>query len=231
MKLTLTSYGKPQLIVIPLVLLGLAGLLGQVCPGAFPWPLMVAVVLILAVLAFFRDPHRNIPSEKNILIAPADGKVTDIAYLDENEYLKQPAIRIGIFLSVFDVHINRTPCGGTVQYIKHHPGKCLNALRSQAASEQNESNCLGLTCPEHPARKVMVKQITGAIARRIVCRCRVGDYLAAGERFGMIKFGSRTELFLPKNEQAKILVKKGDTVRAGKTLMVRYQLDENSNTP
>lgn len=227
MKLTLTPYGKPQLIIMPLVLLGLAGLLGQVWPGAFPWPLLVAAVLILAVLAFFRDPHRNIPKEKDILLAPADGKITDIIEVEETEYIKGQTLRIGIFLSVFDVHINRAPCGGVVEYIKHRPGKCLNALRSEAASAQNEATSVGMECPEHPVRMVIIKQITGAIARRIVCDCRVGDYLAAGERFGMIKFGSRTELFIPKDERAEILVKKGDTVRAGTTIMVRYKSTED----
>ncbi len=229
MKLTLTPYGKPQLIVMPLILLGLAGVAGQVWPWASPVPQLAAAVLILAVLAFFRDPHREIPAEKDILLSPADGKVTDITFPDENEYLQRPAIRIGIFLSVFDVHINRAPCRGTVKYIKHHPGKCLNALRSEAASAENEANSVGMECPEHPAGMILVKQITGAIARRIVCGCGVGDDLAAGERYGMIKFGSRTELYLPRDEKAQILVKKGDVVRAGKTLMVRYQLDDNSN--
>jgi len=226
MKLTLTTYGKPQLIVIPLVLLGLAGVVGQVWPGVSPGPQLVAGVLILAALAFFRDPHREIPDEKDILLAPADGKITDITEVEETEYIKGQVLRIGIFLSVFDVHINRAPCGGVVRYIQKHPGKCLNAMRAEAASAQNEANSVGIECPEHPVRMVMVKQITGAIARRIVCGCEVGDSLAAGERFGMIKFGSRTELFLPSDERAEILVKKGDTVRAGTTIMVRYKSTE-----
>lgn len=182
----------------------------------------VFAVLVLPVLVFFRDPSRRIPDEPGVLLAPADGKVTDVAEVAENDFIGGAALRIGIFLSVLDVHINRAPCAGRVGYIKARPGKFFNALRVDSASRHNESNCVGLNCTDHPAGKVMVKQITGAIARRIVCDCRIDDELSAGQRFGMIKFGSRTELFAPLDARAEVLVSTGDTVRAGTTLMVRY---------
>jgi phosphatidylserine decarboxylase len=222
MKLPLTRYGLRELLLYPIIFILIGILFYFLLPGWRPWPQIAAVLLALCVIAFFRDPQREIPDEEGILVSPADGKVTDICEMKESEYIQGRAMRIGIFLSVFDVHINRAPCPGIVEYIKEKPGKCLNAMRSQAASEQNQSNTLGLACPGHPAGKVMVKQITGAIARRIVCACQIGNKLLAGQRFGMIKFGSRTELFFPVNSNVHIVVQKGDIVRAGKTILVRY---------
>jgi len=219
MRIPITRYGWLQVAVaLVLLVLGIAFFLGK---GNWIGLLMAAVAL--GVLAFFRDPERKIPAEANVLLAPADGKITDVGPAVENEFIHGQTMRIGIFLSVLDVHINRACCGGEVAYIQGHPGKCINAMRAAKASEYNRANCLGLNCPEHPAGKVMIKQITGVIARRIVCKCRVGNRLDAGQRYGMIKFGSRTELFFPVDERAEIMVKKGDTVRAGATIMVRYR--------
>lgn len=222
MKTRITRYGIREVCIV----LVAAVVAGIVCwwllPSLRPWCQLAAGLFFILIAAFFRDPERDIPDAAKVLLAPADGKVTDIVEVDEQEFLHGRAIRIGIFLSVFDVHINRTPCAGKVGYVKEHPGKCLNAMRSQAASGQNQANCVGLNCTEHPAGMVMVKQITGAIARRIVCACGVGDELTAGEQFGMIKFGSRTELFMPIDERLKVVVQKGTTVRAGKTILVRY---------
>ena len=223
MKIPLTPYGRREEILFPLAVLLVGLLLCRSLPAVYPWAIIGAVVISLLILLFFRDPQRKIPQDAAILLAPADGKITDITEVEETEYIRGGAWRIGIFLSVFDVHINRSPCGGVVRYIQRHPGKCLNALRAAAASLQNEANSVGLECPEHPAGKILVKQITGAIARRIVCGCKPGDTLAPGERFGMIKFGSRTELLMLRDERLEILVKKGDTVRAGVTIMVRYR--------
>jgi len=222
MKTRITRYGIRE-IRIALIAAVLAGLVcWWLLPSLRPWCQLAAGLFLMLIAAFFRDPHREIPDAARVLLAPADGKVTDIVEVEEQEFLHGPAVRIGIFLSVFDAHINRTPCAGKVGYVKEHPGRCLNALRFEAASAQNQANCVGLNCTDHPARMVMVKQITGAIARRIVCSCRVGDELTAGERFGMIKFGSRTELFMPIDERLKVVVEKGATVRAGETILVRY---------
>jgi phosphatidylserine decarboxylase len=223
MKMTITRYGMPQVLIVPLILIAVGVVLVLLFPGAGYWPLVTAAVLALAALGFFRDPYRQIPNDENVLLAPADGKITDIIEMDEPEFITGRALRVGIFLSVFDVHLNRMPCAGKVGYIRHQPGKCLNAMRSEAASQQNQAALMGLNCPESPAGKVMVKQITGAIARRIVCACKTGDEFTAGQQYGMIKFGSRTELFLPVDKNAEVIVKPGQTVRAGTTIMVRYK--------
>ncbi len=220
--MTLTRYGLPQTRIIAVAFILLGCLSWAIWPGAFPWVQGIAAALMLAGLAFFRDPARTVPQAKNILLAPADGKITDIIEVDEPDYLQGRATRIGIFLSVFDVHINRTACAGRVEFIREKPGKCLNALRAEDASRENQSTSLGMACPEHPVQKVLIKQITGAIARRIVCGCKIGDLLEAGYKYGMIKFGSRTELYFPVSPGARILVKRGDIVRAGITVLVEY---------
>jgi len=228
MRIPLTRYGMPQIIVWPPVITAAAVLVYWAWPASRPWSLIAAVPLLLWILAFFRDPHRIVPDEPGILVAPADGTITDIGRFESAEFLDGPVIRIGIFLSIFDVHINRAPCAGRVEYLKFHPGKCLNALRWQAASEQNQAQSIGLDCPDHPARRVLVKQITGAIARRIVCKCSSGEMLDAGQQFGMIKFGSRTELFFPADVPAEMMVQKGQTVRAGHTILVRFTSETSS---
>ena len=228
MRIPITRYGMPQVVLVPATILALGILLVFIWPNGFPAVLVVAAILAGSTLAFFRDPDRLIPDDPDVLLAPADGKITDITEVQEPEFIKGPALRIGIFLSVLDVHINRSPCLGRVAYIQSHPGKCFNAMHWQAASEKNQANSLGLQCPSHPAKMVLVKQITGAIARRIVCRCHLGDELAPGRKFGMIKFGSRTELFLPRDSQAIVLVKPGQSVRAGTTVLLRYQKEKET---
>lgn len=217
----LTPYGKPQTTVVIAIVVIVAALAAIFCQAKI---MAVSIILVggAAILSFFRDPMRNIPADKNILVSPADGKVTDITELDNHEFFGGPVTRIGIFLSVFNVHINRTPCAGRVTWKFEKPGLCLNALKSELASQKNQSCSIGLDCPDHPAGKVVVKQITGAIARRIVCDCQEGHELLAGQRYGMIKFGSRTELFIPRSNKAQITVKPGDKVKAGETVMVRY---------
>ena len=222
MTLPFTTYGRRELLVIAIIAAVALLLLAAGWPKiAFPWIHIVILILMVAAALFFRDPKRTAPVVEGGLLSPADGKITDICQVEEAEFIKGPALRIGIFLSVLDVHINRAPCAGQVKYVQYHPGKCLNALRSEAASAQNTANCLGMECPEHPAGKIMVKQITGAIARRIVCGVKVGDKVTSGEKYGMIKFGSRTELFVPAEVNTEVFVKVGDTVRAGLTVMAQ----------
>ncbi len=217
----ITPYGKPQTTVILWATVILAVLAAIFCPEK-----NASVICILlagaAILSFFRDPERRVPSENNVLVSPADGKITDITEVEEHEFFDGPVMRIGIFLSVFNAHINRAPCKGKVSWKHEKPGLCLNALKSELASQKNQSCSIGMDCPDHPAGKVVVKQITGAIARRIVCECSEGSELLTGERYGMIKFGSRTELFIPKSKAADIIVKAGDKVKAGETIMVKY---------
>lgn len=217
----LTPYGKPQTTVVFAITLALAILAAIFCPARNS--AVISILLIgSALLAFFRDPERKPAKTDNTLIAPADGKITDITELENHEFFDGPVTRIGIFLSVFNVHINRAPCKGRVSWKHEKPGLCLNALKSELASQKNQSCSIGIECPDHPARKVVVKQITGAIARRIVCQAKQGSELLAGERYGMIKFGSRTELFFPKSNNAEIVVKPRDKVKAGETVMVKY---------
>jgi len=179
------------------------------------WALWFFLLLLLCTLAFFRDPEREVPSDPNLIVAPADGTVMDIIELEETEVLKGKTRRVGIFLSIFDVHTNRAPIDGRVVYRQRRPGLFLDARRADC-SEKNESMTWAF---ENPRGTIVARQITGAIARRIVAWANVGDELKKGDRFGMIRFGSRTELYLPLS--ATVLVKEGDHVAGGSTPIAR----------
>ena len=180
-----------------------------------PWLSLVWVALIAYTFAFFRDPERVTPADPDAVVAAADGVVADIIEIEETEVVKARQKRVGIFLSVFDVHTNRAPVEGRVTYRQHREGLCLDA-RSTECSDKNES----MTWAFQNARAtIVVKQLTGAIARRIVGWSNVGDELKKGERFGMIRFGSRTEVYLPLD--ADIVVKIGDRVVGGATVIAR----------
>src|SRR6266700_8055235 len=179
------------------------------------WLSLIFLSLFLFTIAFFRDPNRPTPADPNLIVAPADGRVRDIVESDEKHVLKTKTRRVGIFLSIFDVHTNRAPIDGRIIYRQHQKGLCLDARRPEC-SEKNESMTWGF---ENPRVTIVVRQITGAIARRIVAWAQVGDELKKGDRFGMIRFGSRTELYLPFN--AEVLVKTGDHVLGGSTIIAR----------
>ena len=179
------------------------------------WAFWFFVLLFLCTIAFFRDPDRAAPADPNVIVAAADGTVMDIVEMDENEVLKNKTRRVGIFLSIFDVHTNRAPIDGRVVYRRPWPGLFVDARRPDC-SEKNESMTWAF---ENPRVTIVVRQIAGAIARRIVAWSEVGDELKKGERFGMIRFGSRTELYLPLN--AEVLVKVGDHVLGGSTIIAR----------
>lgn len=201
--------------------------IGLGAAGRVPfWVVFSAELLLIAVLAwvlsFFRDPYRSCPSDKNIVLAPADGRVTDIETVVEEDFIGGGALKIGIFLSIFDTHINRAPCNVRVEKVTYKKGRYKNALNPNSA-RVNESNELAMVRTDVPTDRLLVRQISGAIARRIVCRTTGGRQLAAGEEFGMIKFGSRTELYLPARENAKCLARVGDKVKAGLTPLVRYE--------
>jgi phosphatidylserine decarboxylase len=196
-------------------ILAVLALLTLVSSAVFP-PLAFAFLLfILYTLFFFRDPDRMIPEDSNAIVAAADGTVTEIAEVDERDIFKTKARRVGIFLSIFDVHINRAPIEGRIFYRQHREGSCLDA-RSRDCSAKNEAMTWGF---ENPRVTLVVRQLTGVIARRIVAWSDVGDYLQKGERFGMIRFGSRTEVYLPLT--ATVVVKVGDHVSAGSTIIAR----------
>ena len=179
------------------------------------WLSLLFLLLIFSTLAFFRDPDRATPADPNLIVAAADGTVTDIVEVDENEILKKRSRRIGIFLSIFDVHTNRAPIDGRIIYRQHRPGLCLDARRPEC-SEKNESMTWAF---ENSRVTIVVRQLTGAVARRIVAWSQIGDELKKGDRFGMIRFGSRTEVYLPL--AATVLVKMGDHVAGGSTIIAR----------
>ena len=175
----------------------------------------VFLLLIGATLLFFRDPDRSVPFDSYAVVAAADGVVTEISEVDETEVLKTKTRRVGIFLSIFDVHTNRAPVDGQIVYRQHRAGLCLDARRADC-SDKNEAMTWAF---RNPRATIVVRQLTGAVARRIVAWAKVGDELNKGDRFGMIRFGSRTEVYLPLT--ATVLVKVGDHVSAGSTIIAR----------
>jgi len=225
MKIPLTKYGWPQVVFYPAMLLAfMIVLFFGANPTTPAWMIQfveIALgVVLIWMLSFFRDPEREVPGDKDILIAPADGTIADIETIDEPDFIGGKAIRVGIFLSIFDVHINRSPCRAKVEKITYREGQFLDA-RNPESGRVNESNDLWLTRIESPNDKLIVRQISGAIARRIVCKAEPRQNLAAGEKFGMIKFGSRTEVYVPARDGVKCLVKTGDKVKAGITPIIR----------
>lgn len=185
---------------------------------AFGWSQVALVPLFLAlfVLFFFRDPHREIPLNPHHAVSPADGLVMRIEEIAHEPFIGGPAKKVVIFLSVFNVHINRAPIEGVVAFRQYRPGKMLPAYKSHA-SEENERNSIGI---KGEFASVIVNQITGLIARRIVCRVKEGDKVTQGERYGLIKFGSCTELVVPGHSE--ILVRPGQKVTGAKTIMARF---------
>jgi phosphatidylserine decarboxylase len=230
MRIPLTKYGWPQVVVVPAVVLLAMVIIGLGTETFLPlWAMIIVEGLLAGVfilsLSFFRDPARQCPSDTNLLLAPADGLITDVEIIDGNDRMKDTTLRIGIFLSIFNTHINRAPCHVKVEGITYKKGKYKNALNPESA-RVNESNEVLLTRTDHPRDRLVVRQISGAIARRIVCDTKAGQELAAGEKFGMIKFGSRTELYVRSQDsqyQIQCLVHKGDKVKAGLTPLVRYE--------
>jgi phosphatidylserine decarboxylase len=181
------------------------------------WPLwLLAFVLTLVavwVAYFFRDPERTGPRGDSLVIAPADGRVVQVATLDEPTYLRGAALRISIFMNVFNVHVNRYPVSGTVEWVHYNPGRFLNAA-AEKASLENEQMSVGIA---HGTTRVLVRQIAGLIARRIVTYSKVGDDARQGVRMGLIRFGSRVDVFLPPG--AVVQVQVGQTTTAGTTVL------------
>ncbi|HEX7901613.1 MAG TPA: phosphatidylserine decarboxylase family protein [Planctomycetota bacterium] len=206
------KYGLKELFIFSLVWIAIGALLWFVHPAARPVVLLPAAGLLFT-LNFFRDPRREVPSEAGLVVSPADGTVVEISECEESEFLKRPCAKIGIFLSVFDVHVNRSPCDGPVTASAYRPGRFLDA-RHPDCGPQNERQSIQVG-------PMVVKQIAGLIARRIVCEAKPGDVLKRGERFGMIKFGSRTELYIPKDQVEEIRVRLKDKVKGGETVIAR----------
>jgi len=268
MRIPLTKYGLPEVLLYPAIVVALMIVVGLMGVAFLPGWAVAAIEIILAavavwVLSFFRDPHRYVQADNpdiiGTLLAPADGRITDVEVVRDSSLVTRGSIhdtpftihgcddgevlRIGIFLSIFDTHINRSPCNAKVEKVTFKPGKYKNAADPRSG-QVNESNDLDLIRTDSPKDRLVVRQISGAIARRIVCQAREGQQLAAGEKFGMIKFGSRTELYVPIRESRivnsescvrrytihntqytiKCLVKIGDKVKAGLTPLVKYEM-------
>lgn len=199
-----------MIIIIPLLLL-------TIVVYMFSELLMLILAILTAFcIFFFRNPNRKVPEIQGVIVAPADGTIKSVERTHEKDYIGNEAVKISIFLSIFNVHINRSPVEGTVELVKRVSGRFLPAFKKEA-SDKNARNLIGLNTRWG---KVLVVQITGIIARRIVCWVREGDYLSTGERFGLIRFGSCTEVFLPPN--VEITVKTGDKVKGGQTIIGRF---------
>ena len=184
------------------------------CP--VKWAPVLPLALLAFVISFFRDPEREVPAAANLIVAPADGRVVEIKSVNEPHYLKGEATMVAIFLSVFDVHVQRAPIEGEIKFVQYHQGRFLDA-RNPRASSVNENRVVGVESAD--GFRVTVRQIAGLIARRIVGWADRGAKLAKGERLGMIRFGSRVELFLPLGTE--ITVKVGDRAKGGETIVAR----------
>jgi phosphatidylserine decarboxylase len=183
------------------------------------WPVAIVLgVVAIWVVAFFRDPIRPGPRGERYVLAAAEGHVVHVTDLDEPMYVKERAVRISIFLSVFDVHVNRYPVDGAIELVHYNKGRFLHAA-DEKASLDNEQSSIGIRGPHG---RVLVRQIAGLIARRIVTDAKPGDRVTQGERLGLIRFGSRTDVFLPRSARPVVKVKPGDRVRVGGTVLAEY---------
>jgi phosphatidylserine decarboxylase len=223
-RLPLARAGLPEVVYFS-VLLGLLVLASGALAVSFHpalWALAAVFFILWAfVLSFFRDPERAIPADPDALVSPADGTVTHADEADEPDFPGGRAFRVGIFLSVFNVHVNRLPRSGRVLGLRYYPGRFVDA-RAADCPAVNEQFWVDLG-EGGPGQLVRVKQIAGAVARRIVCWLRPGEPVKAGDRFGMIKFGSRTEVFVPADAVKEVLVRPGDAVKGGSTVLLRMK--------
>lgn len=179
-------------------------------------PLAIWLPVAVWVVAFFRDPTRDGPRGDDVILAPADGKIVAVISIDEPAFLRGPATRISVFMSVFDVHVNRYPSRGRVGYREYARGKFGHAM-AEKASTDNEQSSLGL---ETPRGRILIRQIAGSIARRIVTDHQPGTEVGQAERLGIIRFGSRVDVFLPPS--ARVVVTDGQIARAGQTVLARW---------
>ena len=206
------------MIVGTIILLVIASLLGYV----YPWLAFLPLPVLVWLFAFFRDPDRAIPRDPAILVSPADGVVSDVREIaSEPLFNGAPAVRVGIFLNIFNVHANRAPCDGKVTSVTYREGKFLNALKHDEVSQYNESNTIVMADPLTGVPVCVVKQIAGAIARRIISGPAVGEVVHRGDRIGFIKFGSRTELTIPRSLAPQVMVKVGDKCVGGSQVIAR----------
>jgi len=210
MRIPIAKEGFP-IMAVPFALAVISLLAG------YSWPAGILLALTLFILYFFRDPERHIPMDKGAILSPADGKLIQIREVPAGEALECPSICLSIFMSVLNVHVNRMPYDGKILKKTYNPGKYLPAFREKA-SLLNEQTSICLDTEGGPLR---VTQIAGLIARRIVCKVQEGDIMPRGQRFGLIKFGSRVDLYLPQ-KNTRIVAHTGDRVRAGETVVACF---------
>lgn len=202
---------------LPFIMIG-AGITVLLWVLGLVWLPAASGMVTLFVVFFFRDPERIIPPDPKLVLSPADGRVLEVVTVPgDDSPLGEPAIKVSIFMSVFNVHVNRIPVDCVVEEIRYHAGKFLSADLDKASSE-NERNLLILRT--HDSRRIGVTQIAGLVARRIVCNVTQGEKAAAGQRFGLIRFGSRLELLLPAD--TAVSVRRGDRTQAGVTVIGRF---------
>lgn len=213
MRIPLTHHGVKEIILYAGGAFLVAALLGYFFHPVCGAPL---AIIGLLVLYFFRDPVRVPPRDATAVVSPADGKVTHVDQVDTVDFLGRPAQRVGIFLSVFNVHLNRAPIGGEVVWTHYEPGRFLNVLNPESL-KVNESNWIGIRGEN--GLQVLVRQVSGAIARRIVCPLAPRAVVTRGQDIGMIKLGSRTEFYIPADAGFEAAVKVGDKVKAGSTVI------------
>jgi phosphatidylserine decarboxylase len=214
MILPISKYGHDIVLIVGVITLLAVGIAFYVEIGIFR--LVLGVVFgpfFLFALYFFRDPERRAPAGENLVVSPADGKIVQIETVRDKSFLKADAIQVSIFMSPFNVHVNRVPMSGTVGYFQYIPGDYIVAFEDKA-SERNERTLIGI---DNGKWKVLFKQIAGFVARRIVCELKLGDDVTKGERFGMIRFGSRVDVMMPISTEIKVRL--NDSVRAGESVL------------
>ena len=215
--MTIHKEGRTLLFALLIVLFALNWAVGHFLPSRMLFQMIVIVVSIifyLLILQFFRNPVFQVAKNEKLVIAPADGKVVVIEETEETEYLKSRRRQISIFMSPINVHVNRMPVGGSISYIKYHPGKYLVAWHPKSSLENERTT---VVAKMKNGTEVLFRQIAGAVARRIKCYVKQDQILEQGQEFGFIKFGSRVDVFLPL--EAKIKVKIGDSTQGGKTVL------------
>lgn len=207
--------GRPAVLVVT-ALAAAAAAVGLAWGGALWIPTACLGLLLAALLFFVRDPERSVSPDPSAVLAPADGRVIHVGEVREEEWRGEPSLRISIFLSLLDVHVNRYPVSGVVAYRRRWPGSFRSAWRERAA-EGNERLSLGIVTED--GTRVLVRQVAGLVARRIANRARQGDRAVQGARMGMILFGSRTDVFLPRESEP--MVRRGDRAVGGITVLAR----------
>jgi phosphatidylserine decarboxylase len=206
--------GYPTIIIVFILLSILDTIFYFIFPPTFFYLLLaISIIFFLFIISFFRDPNREFTYSKNQIIVPADGKVVVIEKTTESEYFKDERIQVSIFMSPANVHINRYPLDGVIQYVKYHPGKYLVAWHPKSSTE-NERNTVVLSTDSY---SILIRQIAGKLARKIVCYSKPGEVVKQNTELGFIKFGSRVDLFLPLN--SKIKVSLNEIVKGGQTIL------------